>query len=146
MKFQIFWLGLLLFCLTGCGESTYLSHKPSPKPYGNYIFNITISDLANEPLGFSKYLGWWELQLEKTNIFSFSLDGIEVDEGVYEWTDNQLIFYSGNKMNCSSFQEDEPSGIYNWNFDGKALTLSKVVETCYGRGIILRAHSLTKST
>jgi hypothetical protein len=115
---------VLLLVLAGCAT------KPSLSP-GAYTATISREDSSSY-----FFIGEWELTLTEGNGYSLSKDGRFDEEGDYTLTQDQIVF--------ATTKSKEPpcpeAGTYQWAFDGKALILTTVEDTCPGRSTIFTVH------
>ncbi len=121
-------------------------------PQGTYVTHIARGDIPTSfPPPFVPLLvGHWEVTYADGHLTT-AKDGSVVVEGLYAATQNQIALYKDKGSHSCDIQERDPrvppgtpataySGTYNWTFDGKMLTLSKVADECAGRVVILTAH------
>lgn len=130
-------------------------------PLGTYVTDIARADVpASFPPGFVAILvGHWEMTFAAPGPMTVTRveGGPVVVESQYASTQNQIAFYKDKGPLGCDIQERDPrpfvpagtpataySGAYNWTFDGKMLTFTKIADECPGRPVVLTAHPWAK--
>jgi len=113
---------VLLLVIAGCAS------EPSLTP-GTYTSSITREDTTSYI-----FIADWALTFTDEAGYSLSKDGQWFEEGSYTLTQDQIEFTTQGLSDCSA------TGIYQWDSDGKALTLTKVEDECEGRPTVFTMH------
>ncbi len=134
-------------------------------PLGTYTTELLRGDIpASLPPVFVFLVGHWEATFGEGGRLTISKEeqlvlpgGTIPGQGVYDAryaaTQNQIAFYTDKGPIACDVQERDPrfppgtpararSGAYNWTFDGKMLTFTKVADECLGRIVFFIAHPL----
>lgn len=126
-------------------------------PLGTYATDIARGDIPSSvpPRIASNLVGHWEVTYAADGHQTATKDAAVVAEGRYSATQNQMALYNDKGPLACDIQERDPrtppgtpaaaySGTYNWAFDGKAMTFTKVADECAGRVVVTTAHPWTK--
>lgn len=142
--------------LAACGQFsssdqpnlTTTSQDNGQLSFGNYTTNLSYQDLNQTLPAYNQIVGKWNLKLEEKGDFSATLDDQSPIKGVYTVTGHQIAFSGGiwsaqchiNNSGDMYRRVSETPGIYNWEFDGSALTLKVASDDCAARSSVLSAH------
>jgi hypothetical protein len=85
--------------------------------------------------------GLWELEILEGEHFSLAHAGVSVSRGRYQLT-RELMTLTADQGECTGLGE---GGIYQWAFDGQALSLTAVQDWCDKRNAIFTLRPLTRS-
>ncbi len=154
--------------LAGRWEGTFAA-SPAAFPLGTFVTELTRGDIpASLPPVFVFLVGHWEAIFAEGGRLTISKEeqlvlpgrtfpGQGVYDARYAATQNQIAFYADKGPIACDIQERDPrpfvpagtpataySGAYNWTFDGKMLTFTKMADECGGRVVFFTAHPLLK--
>ena len=119
---------------------------PAQFTTGTYTTQITIRDIhpqlaADLPAGAS-YLGKWEFNFGEQGRFSASVGGQVRITGQYRVLSEEMSFTSQDWAAYCPETGGSQDGIYSRYFDGQALALYPIQESCAIRLLVLSAHPL----
>jgi hypothetical protein len=102
-------------------------------PLGTFVKTIEESDVSEEYL----YLvGTSRTTFSSNGTWNFTLDGSAFANGTFAVSGNQLTWTdTGGHGSCAQLGAAFASGTYTWSFDGSALTLTAVSDSCTGRRV-----------
>lgn len=127
-------------------------------PLGTYATELTRGDVPASlpPVFVTILVGRWEMTFLETGRFTVTKDrGPVVVDSQYVATQNQIAVFNDKGPLACDIQERDPrfpspppaqkySGAYNWTFDGKMMTYTKIADECRGRAVAFAAHPCTK--
>lgn len=119
---------------------------PADGPAGVYTTTITPADIPPDlpPEVVGILVGEWQIELTENGANIVSKGGEVVVIGRYTDSPSHVVLRDeGGPLACF----DAPgiaTGIYTWSFQNDELTLTPVLDRCFGRQLVLSAHPLQK--
>lgn len=115
-------------------------------PAGVYTTTITPADIPPDlpPEVVDILVGQWQIELTEDGANIVSKNGEVVVFGRYTASPSHVVLRDeGGPLACF----DAPgiaTGIYSWSFQNDELTLTPVLDRCFGRQLVSTAHPLQK--
>lgn len=127
-------------------NATGITTEPADGPAGVYSTTITPADIPPDlpPEVVTILVGQWQIELTADGANIVSKSGEVVVIGRYTASPSHVVLRDqGGPLACF----DAPgiaTGIYAWSVQSDELTLTPVLDRCFGRQLVLTAHPLQK--
>jgi hypothetical protein len=135
----------LLFCLTTLVPSTLA--ESGGIPVGSYSTTVNLADIPPDfpPEVVEILVGTWVTQLTEDGSTIVRKNGELVAYGTYTTSKSYLVFRDkGGPLACTD-AHGIATGVYSWTLENGELTLSPVLDRCYGRMFVLTLRPLQQS-
>jgi hypothetical protein len=132
----------LLFCLTTLVPSTLA--ESGGIPVGSYSTTVNLADIPPDfpPEVVEILVGTWVTQLTEDGSTIVRKNGELVAYGTYTTSKSYLVFRDkGGPLACTD-AHGIGTGVYSWTLENGELTLSPVLDRCYGRMFVLTLRPL----
>lgn len=134
----------LLFCLTTLVPS--LLAASDGVPIGSYSTTVTLADIPPDfpPEVVEILVGTWVTEFTEDGATVVHKNGELVAFGTYTASKSYLVFRDkGGPLACTD-AHGIANGIYAWSFENNELTLSTVLDRCYGRMFVLTLRPMQR--
>lgn len=149
-RLGIYGLGFCLyFFLTACADHSIVTRSQeatipdSTLPVGSYRATLLMAPASRVLLGNNFDYELWTLELSESEQFRVKYFDTSLFEGNYSADNNEVIFSSGQESQpCRGSDGTLNQEIYNWVFDGQALTFNAIEDSCILRKQVLTSQPL----
>lgn len=127
----------LLFCLATLVPGSLAASDGIP--FGSYSTTVTLADIPPDfpPEVADILVGTWVTEFTEEGMTVVHKNGELVAYGTYTSSKSYLVFRDkGGPLACTD-AHGIANGVYVWSFDNGELTLSPVLDRCYGRQFVL---------
>ena len=127
----------LLFCLTTLVPSTMAA--TSGIPVGSYSTTVTLADIPPDfpPEVADILVGTWVTEFAEDGTTSVRKNGDLVAYGTYTSSKSHFIIRDkGGPLACTD-AHGIGTGVYTWSLENNELTLTPVLDRCFGRMFVL---------
>jgi len=115
-------------------------------PSGTYGITVTLSDIPPEfPAEAAEILvGTWWVEFDENGAAEVYKDGEAVATSKYTSNKAHLVYTDLDGPLACLDGHGIATGVYNWSFDGNQLSLSTVLDRCFGRNFVLTLRPLQR--
>lgn len=129
-------------------ERTATAAKPdfAEVPTGIYTTTITLADFPPgfPPEAIAILVGQWEIELTEDGTNIVTKDGDVVVIGRYTAGRSHVVLRDEEGPLACTDAPGIATGVYTWSFENDELTLTPVLDRCFGRQFVSTVHPLQK--
>lgn len=113
-------------------------------PAGTYSTTITMADIPPEfpPEAAEILIGTWLTELTDSGATVVSRNGEVVAHGTYTSSKSHFVIRDVSGPLACTDARGIATGVYTWSLDNNELTLSPVLDRCFGRMFVLTLRPL----